>query len=640
MSPTESSVPKARLQRPSFTTRLRTINSRNRRADARVAEVVSVASGALLFATIGLALVWQPQVIVLGAVSFGLATWLARSLVRALMALVATFGLLGAGMTLLLAVSTELPATLHLQWTWFAYAWWGAFVLVAAGFRVAKVEPEFGLAELVGCWFAILSALRMSRRISYDNDLLTLLVHVEDNQAWVGLTTRVSAEKVMGTAFDYLGPVMPLMLGLLHEFQRSWPSEHNSTFSAYALAILITPLAAVGLYRRVAAHGAWVKVAFTGLLILWAYEVPLLLFASYGHLSAIWAFIFLLIGVSYLVFERTSSWASVVGAGLCLAFGSVWFPLIPLAAAVLVVVFVLGWHSRGIRGNVGIGLVVLLGITSLYEQLTAVIGAGAGDGFRGVETALLPLYAAKGGTAAIDSVLLALAVLGVVAVSFLLKRSEVFVAGYWKAGLALIAYVTAVFGGSYYLKVEIGYGPTKIAFICGFVVVMALIAIVMRLAMPQKSVLAVFMALALGSFIYGGAGAILARSWPGPGSTPIWLSPIEKVASGQATPKPIGCFSNQSFDAYMCTRWAGGLTPSGDGAFLDYRLNVINEIDPSASIDAMIKAGTLKESDLIVLEEPDAAHAWGWRLIRDAGTVFRADGTRWPDPPSGPATGS
>ena len=67
-----------------------------------------------------------------------------------------------------------------------------------------------------------------------------------------------------------------------------------------------------------------------------------------------------------------------------------------------------------------------------------------------------------------------------------------------------------------------------------------------------------------------------------------------------------------------------------------YRLKVINEQDPSAEVQALIDSGVLAESDLVVLELPDENHPWGWDLIRGAGRVYRADGSLWADPPTGP----
>ena len=159
--------------------------------------------------------------------------------------------------------------------------------------------------------------------------------------------------------------------------------------------------------------------------------------------------------------------------------------------------------------------------------------------------------------------------------------------------------------------------------------------------MPSRALVACVIALAMGSFIFGGMGDLLARTWPGGQTNPVWLAPVTTVAAldhGAVAPS-LGCFSNDKSAAYFCTRWAAGLTPNGSVPFLDYRLQVVNEADPTQEIAGLVASGDLARSDLIMLDAPDAAHPWGWTLIENAGRVYGADGALL-DPRPAPPAGS
>ncbi len=578
------------------------------------------------------------QFIFIGGLSFAAATWLSRSIVRALLCVFAALGVSAGVFTVLLALGAGVPARLYIEWGWFAFAWWAIVLLCAVAFRWMRPASEYGVVELVGCWVAILTGLRMAIRIDFSHDLLTFLVHVEDNAAWVGLTTQVTSNAAIGSGIGYLGPVIPTMLGLLHEFQRTSLPLYNSTFAAYALAVLVTPVVAAGLLRQVRSRHPMVLVACALLLIAWVYQVPLLLFSNYGHLSAIWAFLFLIAMVSWGAFDAPHPRTLLVSSGLLIALGASWFPLAPLALILVVLIAARTWPGQTTRGRIAI--LGMSGVVAwcLYKQLKDVVGAGASDGVAQLESALTPLYAAQGGTAAIDPTLFFGALVGFVALAFLVPRSDQQVAPLWKAALVLLAYLGLVFAGSYYLKVGVGYGPTKVAFICGFAVVVLLLAVAMRQPMPSQAVVALVAVVFVGSLIYGGTGALLARSWPGPGSNPIWLAPIERVATSDAAAhRAIGCFSKETFNTYMCTRWASAMTLAGDGPFLGYRLSVINAGDSAGVVKGLQESGVLKDTDLVVLDLPDEAHPWGWTLIQNAGRVYGLDGKLLDPRPVAPA---
>jgi hypothetical protein len=108
---------------------------------------------------------------------------------------------------------------------------------------------------------------------------------------------------------------------------------------------------------------------------------------------------------------------------------------------------------------------------------------------------------------------------------------------------------------------------------------------------------------------------------------PAWLHALQAIKQerGEAT-RPVACFSNDKLAAYFCTRWGAGLTTGDPEPFLGYRLSVANGVDPTPALDQLIDSGALAESDVIVLDAPDDAHPWAWKLIENAGTVFGPDG--------------
>ena len=88
----------------------------------------------------------------------------------------------------------------------------------------------------------------------------------------------------------------------------------------------------------------------------------------------------------------------------------------------------------------------------------------------------------------------------------------------------------------------------------------------------------------------------------------------------------------------MCTRWAAGLTTGEDQPYLGYRINVMSDQDPTAEIAKVVADGTAAQSDVIVLDTPDAGHAWAWPLVTKAAQVFGPDGSVLdprPTPPAG-----
>jgi len=609
--------------------------------DGRAAQAVRVCSSALLMVSIGLALSWELRFVVGGAVAMAAATWLANSVTRALWCAFGAIGLLAAAAAAVQALHAPLFATLHIEWRFVAWAWLAMIVLLAAALRRAWQLEPYGVPELVACWTGVIAAGAIAHRLDFSQSLLPYLVNVEDNEAWVGLTTQIHTAAALGPGLNWngLGPVTPTVLGLLAQFQVSSVPYFNAAFAAYALAVILTPLVVAGLLGRLRHLGALASAVFTVIVFGWAYHVPFFLFASFGHLSATLAFLFLLAAIAILAMEDSVPLTVPIAGGVIFAAGATWFPLIPVAIAALCVV---GWiayrRSGGRERFMVLGLVAVLSVLLAYQG-AGMFGLGQGGSFGGIKDGLGAMYASQGGTATLDGVLQVLVLMGLVGASFVSSPLPIFYR-LWRCAGAVVAYVALVFAGSYAMKYGLGYGPTKLWFIGGFAAAIVLVAMVPRLRMPPRALVACVVALAMGSFIFGGMGDLLSRTWPGGQTHPVWLAPVTAVAAldqGTAT-QSLGCFSNDKYAAYFCTRWAAGLTPGGSASFLNYRVQVISEVDPTQEIAGLVAGGDLAHSDLIMLDLPDAAHPWGWTLINNAGRVYGADGTLLdprPTPPAG-----
>lgn len=596
--------------------------------EGRAARALRIGSSALLMIAVGSALSWELRYVIGSAVAMATATWLANSVARAVWCAFGAIGLLAAAAAVVQALHEPLFASLHIEWRFVVWFWLALVILLALALRRARQAEAHGLPELIACWTGIVAALAIARRLDFSQSLLPYLVHVEDNEAWVGLTTQIHTAAALGPGFsgNGLGPVTPVVLGLLSQFQLSSVPYFNAAFAAYALAIILTPLVVAGLLGRLRHVGALTAVAFTVIAFGWAFRVPFLLFASYGHLSATLAFLFLLAGIAVLAIEDSTGIAAPVAGGIVFAAGATWFPLIPVA---LVALGAVGWiaYRRGGRGRVGaIALVVALSILLVYQGAD-MFGLGAGGSLEGAKEGLGAMYASQGGTAALDGVLQVLVLVGLVGAAFITSPPPIF-SRLWRCAAVAVSYVGVVFAGSYAMKHGLGYGPTKLWFIIGSSVAIVLVAMVPALRMSPRARVACVIALGMGAFIFGGMGDLLARTWPGGQTTPVWLAPVTAVASQDrgTQSSPLGCFSNDKYAAYFCTRWAGGLTPSGAVPFLDYRVQVVNEVDPTQEIDGLVADGDLARSDLIVLDLPDAAHPWGWTMIQHAGRVFDGNG--------------
>lgn len=594
-------------------------------------ELSSIFLGGLLFVVIGLALEWSLGYLVLAALGFSISTWLARSLSRAVICTFGALGLVAALMVLVGSIDGTLTETLGIGWGVLFVLWWIVAVLCAGAFRLSGVDEDFGLAEIVGCAASIVIAAIVAVKINFDSDLLFYLIHLEDNAAWVGLATQAEATKSVSQMFGgSIGPIMPMLLGVLGAAQKPSIPGVNAVFAAYALSIILCPLISAALLRKLANASRLAVIAFTALLFCWAYAVPSLLALNFGHLSAIWVFLTLLLVASFFAFEHHGLSAIPLGVGLLLVLAGLWFPIAPLAIALVIGLCLITVREHG---NMARGLVLIalgLAAVAMIVQLKR-SGIAIGTDPTALSDSIGGLYLSPGGAPEANPLLTILTLVGTVGLAFLatrLGRPETNL--FWFL-VAMLLYMVAVYAGSNLLGVGDGsYGVKKMTFVLVAAAAVVLIAAAARTGLQGKPLVAVLVSLAIGSFLLGGAGSLLIRSWPGVGEYPSWLAAVTRVVDSQTatTPRPIVCIGGESpIVTYSCTRWAGALTRAGDAAFLNYRLSEINGgTEGGTIVKRLQQEGTLADSDVVFLGRPTKATWWADTLLKYGGRVFGPTG--------------
>jgi hypothetical protein len=376
--------------------------------------------------------------------------------------------------------------------------------------------------------------------------------------------------------------------------------------------------------------------AFVLMLIAWAYRVPFLLFASYGHLSAIRAVLFLIGLVVFFMRARKSTATLFVGMGLALAVGTVWFSIAALGMGAAGAVLVITWSGIG-RYARALGIAGFVVVTYVLVRQLPV---SAGDNPAIPHETFSSLYAAQGGTASIDATLFVVILIGVAGLSWLGARFGRELSRTSTLAICGVLYIGAVYVGAYALRVGVGYGPTKVAFVVGSVVLVLLLSAVPRFVLPPRVVVGVLAVLGVGAVIYGGAGDLASRAWPGDPPPPPWLVPLEKTVEqvGATSTAPIACVGSGKWSAYLCTRWGAALTAGGDGPYLSYRLAIANDADAAEIVGAAVADGTVGRSDVIVIDLPAATNSAGWDLISGAARVFGPDGISMQPRPVRPAS--
>jgi hypothetical protein len=592
--------------------------------------LISGLSVGVAFITVGVALGWEWQFVALAVLSMVASTLAARSISRAVLCLLGAIALAAAILSLLIQIDDGLPASVGLSWTLIAYAVWPIAVALSLLVRRSRSTATFGIAELVGTAATCLLAIPLARRVDLSTDLIPYVLRYEDNAGWVGIVTQLISDDAPGPGLRGFGPLVPTLLGVLGVWQADGLPMYNVVFAAFMFLILLTPMIAVGLLRGIRNRGALVSGAFAAVLILWALRLPFDLYATYGHLTAVLAFV-LILGTVSMAQERIDSiWLVPLTVLLVFAVGAAWFPIIPLALVGLVLVAIAVFRQLDGRARiVGFAVVAAGAVPLLLQLLGDTFGLGHGASPGGVRDTVTGLYAAQGGTAALDGVLQLAVLVGIGSVPFLPWARERAIQRPWILMLAGAVYVFAVYAGSSYLRVSIGYGPTKLWFVAGWAVIVVLVSLPARMPLPPRTAVGILVALALGSMFYGGAGAFTARTFYGTPDTPDWFAGAAVMASAErasSKPHPLACFANDNFQTYRCTRWAASLSNAGDNGFINYRLQIVNGIDPAGEISHLRETGVLKDSWLLLVDEPDADHAWAWPLIAGAERVYGRDG--------------
>jgi hypothetical protein len=595
---------------------------------AATAEWTSIALGGVLFAMLGIALAWSLVYVLIAAVGFVVCTWLAQSLARALICVFSALGLLGAILALASRLAPEALTALHMGWTVLFAAWWLTAMLGAAAYRRSGLRSDFGMAEMLGCGASIAIAAAIAVKLDFYSDLVGYLTQAEDNAAWVGIATRSGASDAVTPEFagGAAGSVVPLLLGLLQSAQQADALASNAAFAAYALGIAATPLVATSLLRSLSSRSPILIAAFVAVIVAWAYHVPALL-ASFGHLSAMLVFLGLLLFISFAMFDREPLVLIPIGVGLAAMIGGSWFPIAPLAACIAFAVCLPFARENGITTKALFAAGTLLVAVVAFIQL-AIVFEPSQLGDNGIVAVAKVLLSAQGGTASIDPTLTVVALGGVIGLTALATNTSEASSRLATVLVGFVLYLVFAYSASYALEIELGYGIKKITFILVSAILIGLISAIPRFNLPRRPLIAAITVLGLGSLIYGGGGELLSRTWPGELAKPIWLAPARAATAseGSREARPMACFSNIPGENYLCTRWAGELAPSGDGAFYDYRASVVSGGDVAAAVAALRTSGTLAESDLIFLTKPDPSLPWSRELFLGAHRVIGLDG--------------
>lgn len=593
-----------------------------------MSEVSSVALAGLMFALIGMALDWSFGWSGLAAVSMAFATWASRSLSRAFYCLFASIGVVSAVVSA--AILLHLPlADLGVTWTFVCVGFWLLVIGFGLLLRTADVDRDFGMMEIVGALMTTVFAALVAVRVDFSTNLLYLLIPSEDNAAWLFLTTAVQSSPVLGPGFGgNLGPVVPLLLGLIGWMQEPSIPRTNAAFAVYAFAAMLSPAIVTLTLRKIRGRGLVAFVCFPIVAIGWFWMAPERLTAM-GHLSALLATISTIVAISYLVFERTRWLSSLVAIGVIFTMGAVWFPMLPLAVFLIVIVGLRMWRQGSAAHRVVLGLCGLGAVVVLYRQFqSAAFQFGLEKGLESIHEPLRILFTAGGGTATLDPLLLALIVVGVAGSQFLRTDSDTSVATLSRMLGVMLGYLVAVYALGAILEFGFrGYGPSKLTFVVGSVMLVMLVALVARISMTRRQLVVVLLMLLFGSLTWASMGGLLSRGWPGAGVSPPWLTPVLKIADSQMASgdnRSLGCLSADVWETYSCTRWAESLTSQGTGGFGPYRGAVVTNGDVASVVDGLVDSGAIADSALIILSIPDTS--WALKLINNAGAVYNIEG--------------
>ncbi len=596
--------------------------------DLRVRAAVSIVVAGLLMGSVGWALDWSSVGTFGGACVMSFATWFSRSLVRALYCFIAAFGALAILISVVIVVRPSLLESVGATWTVTLVIFWLFVVAGACVFRVSNVDREFGWAELVGALLSITIAVLIAVKMDFTTNLFNLLLHGEDNAGWFVIAGSVQSTNIVGPGFGgNLGPILPLLLGFLNSMKSAGVPDVNVPFSAFALGTILTPIVAASLLRRLDSRGIVGCIVFPLLVLGWAF-VPVSGLFAYGHLTAMLAFVFALCAMSFLVYERSTWSTSVVGVCLMFVMGAIWFPVLPLGALFVVVIGVRIWRQGGLRDKAIVGGFGVAAVYLFYRQSGQQFQFSLSDGLASAKGALSVVYLGEGGTQVFDGLLLVLVVVGVAAVQFLPSASDESIARFARMLTLVLGYITAVYLLGSLLEFGFGgYGPKKLTYVLGWVLIVGLVALAARIPLRGRSFYGVLVVLVFGSLVWGGTGVLVARAWPGTGAQPGWAPIVQSVIATQKAHgenRVLGCLSADSWETYMCSRWAESMTSTGSGSYGPYRGAVVTNGDVASVVRGLVDSGAIAQAGLIVLSIPPTR--WSLDLIAGAGQVYDSSG--------------
>lgn len=592
-----------------------------------------VISGFLLGLALAQVFGWSAVGAVVAALLLAALTWYGRGL--ATVAVAVTLVLAAVSATFFATLQVFPHASWHMAWLLpvslllVVVAVWVGRTVFADPQPVAPVAAA--LLDFASGGGALLAAVFCMNRVGSATGS-SILLSSEDNDAWLntigqlhdahGVTAQSAATvSTYGPVADsYLAYVREAMGGLLpHAVVATRTAD--AVVASHVLLAVLAPVVAGFLARRTLVWGR------AGLTLLAWFAASVLLFGFclvtpvYGFLTA--ALAVLLLGIAAGMMsgrpldprQRRTVCSWLATALVLFAAGSVWVPLVPLAAIALVGWYVaLAWPALANGPWATVRLVGLLALPTAvlgwclleqYREVVKPIGGGKG------------LILAGGGTAAAGDVMIAVA-LGFAALGWGAQR---FAASGTAPQLPTMS-TTVVWLLAYtaVLTLDDGwvgralphYGSIKLLFVV--VLAVLVLGVIDLLASPAvgtrrlSAAAGIVVAAILAATVDAGPLYAAADShWPKAIPLPPWVATVDRaVASpgrvlclGTATPKPDESTAN--LDAYNCSRWAASLQGVDD---------------PTAGNWRFVQLGRYPVSTAVAdLKRAKAQHAPPWTIV-------------------------
>lgn len=583
---------------------------------------VGAVSIAILWAlAVTASLRWSLVYIVGFALTLGVATALARSLDRVLFICVAALPVVG-----FLFLLTERSGTTFggdRQWGAGLFLYCALVIVVGYLWRRQDRPGDLELATRLGLGISTLLAIAIWWRIDFRADLLPLLITPEDNAAWYGLVSSITASESIAGFGTGLGPIVPLIQGIQLSAAASGIPYLNAPFTAYALVFMLLPVAVGVLLSGFLGRTRWWYPVALIVLMSWAFMLPFGLYTQ-GHLSATIAGVFLLLGLGLLIRTDTGLWRLIVGSLILVALPLAWFPIAPVSAFLLLILLVQHWkrgtsNERRVAGAIG----VLFGV-AVVVRIAGVLST-PGDGLGAVVGQIRSLFSAVGGTVTLSQGTLLFLVALILGLA-LLRNTET---AQERRAMIVVGGVVASLVGVYVLAGILGadlsgYGVTKLTFVVGSALYVLVLAMVLGSARDRRSFAIAALGLLLAAFFLGNAGQMLNRAWPGQPAHPRWYGTVlgvveQQRAEGDA--RPIACFSNDPLEAYTCTRWSAALSGRSFET-ADYRTSVLSPAAAAETARILVENGELRDADVIFIDPPNPDMPYSLVLDQAAGRKF------------------